>query len=437
MKHPGYFPFIQIAGLVLAAAAAGYFLATESTLYLTVAVPIVLWLAWKLMRTFYGTHNDLKRFVNAIQFSEFNISFRPQIRKGPYRDQFLRMEKAVKVCNERMQAREGRISFYDMLLNKIDFALIVADNEGKIVWINRTAIEIVGKPQPRCLKDIQKLSGELYNALGELLPGVIRIVRLQQTEREHNLALSSTAATIRGEELKIIAIKDIQPVLDETESNAWKKLIRILTHEIMNSVTPLISLSETFSDEQMEPDETMKKAMQAIYRRSKGLIRFVDNYKRITQVPAPNPEVCNLKEMIEDIDRLLRSQGIRFTYSLQPQTILMKADRGQLEQVLINLIKNAWEACKEKESPQVNIAVTLDERQQPGIVVEDNGEGILLDVLDKVFIPFFTTKKEGSGIGLALCRQIILAHHGKISIQSRPNEGTRVRISFGASRLLE
>ena len=234
--------------------------------------------------------------------------------------------------------------------------------------------------------------------------------------------------------MKLVSFKNIQSALEEHESDAWRKLIRVLTHEMMNSITPIISLSETLSEEDSEMNEkhytAMSRAMQTIYRRSKGLVDFVKNYQQLTRIPEPVPVDIPVSEMLSDINRLLKANGIDFTYNVVPKDIQLFADRAQMEQSLINLIKNAWEACCDSPLPYVNIDVYKNEYQKPVILISDNGCGIVPEALDKVFVPFFTTKTGGSGIGLSICRQIMNLHHGSISIESEVDKGTKVALRF-------
>jgi len=201
----------------------------------------------------------------------------------------------------------------------------------------------------------------------------------------------------------------------------------------MNSITPIISLAETFSeqDSTKEKDyELMSRAMQIIHRRSKGLVEFVGNYQKLTRIPAPVKNTFSAKEMMNDINHLLRADGIRFSCEIRPEEMTLFADRTQMEQVLINLIKNSWEACARNQSPEINVQIYKNEYQRPVIVVSDNGCGILPDVLDKIFVPFYTTKSGGSGIGLSICRQILISHGGTITVESELGKGTKVVMSL-------
>ncbi len=242
-------------------------------------------------------------------------------------------------------------------------------------------------------------------------------------------------------------------VMERNEMEAWQKLIRVLTHEIMNSITPILSLSETLSERSYEASKAkkatetnqaneknyqiMQQAMQTIHRRSKGLLEFVENYRKLTRLPAPVRENVSVNELFSHLQKLFPEPYINFilpdssTNTTQPAgNRILSIDRAQIEQVLINLIKNAIEACSTQEAPAIEIALQPSQPWQSIITVIDNGCGILPNAINEVFVPFYTTKQQGSGIGLSLCKQIMHNHGGKISVQSTPENGTCFTLQF-------
>lgn len=230
-------------------------------------------------------------------------------------------------------------------------------------------------------------------------------------------------------------------VVAEAETDAWQKLIRVLTHEIMNSIAPIISLSETVTERATsngmnEHDyEIMLKAMQTIHRRSKGLLDFVENYRKLTRIPAPVMQLFPVSSLFDDLQGLFPAGDVCFSFSVRPVELRLYADRTLIEQVLINLLKNAAEACSEESFPKVGIAAFRRDGV-PVITVSDNGSGIVLEALDKVFVPFFTTKQGGSGIGLSVCRQIMNRHGGSITVASEEEKGTVFTLQFPQTRIL-
>lgn len=228
-------------------------------------------------------------------------------------------------------------------------------------------------------------------------------------------------------------------VVAETENEAWQKLIRVLTHEIMNSIAPIISLSETVTERASlngmnEKDyEVMLQSIQTIHRRSKGLLNFVENYRRLTRIPAPVLSPFPVKDLFNDMQGLMQSESVSYVYRIEPPDLYLNADRELIEQVLINLSKNAVEASAGRPFPEVRIEAFRREGR-PVITVSDNGNGIVPEALDKIFVPFFTTKQGGSGIGLTICRQIINKHGGNITVASEMERGTVFTIQFPPTR---
>lgn len=216
---------------------------------------------------------------------------------------------------------------------------------------------------------------------------------------------------------------------------AWQKLIRVLTHEIMNSITPIISLADTLNERSQEhPDDArthtyIQQGLQVIYRRGKGLLEFVENYRKLTRISAPMKTEIPLEQFLSDLQRLYPE--LEVLYKCPSSQLTWYADRTQMEQVFINLLKNAHEACAHRSHPDIRIQVETH-AQELIFEISDNGEGMLPEVTERIFVPFFTTKNNGSGIGLTLCKQIISLHGGQISVQSTAGKGSRFRLSFPA-----
>ena len=262
----------------------------------------------------------------------------------------------------------------------------------------------------------------------------IPIIRIEQNSTVLEMAISCTKFATQGKEQQIISLKNIHSVLERNEMEAWQKLIRVLTHEIMNSITPIISLSETLSErgipEQLGEKEysIILQAMQTIHRRSKGLLEFVENYRRLTRIPAPVRTKVSIAELFMDLKKLFPEKYIHFETPLSELNLYI--DRAQIEQVLINLLKNAREACGKQADKNIRVTIITSPANNKIMTVSDNGEGILPDVLDKIFVPFFSTKTTGSGIGLSLCKQIMTLHEGSINVKSESGKGSRFILTF-------
>jgi signal transduction histidine kinase len=224
-------------------------------------------------------------------------------------------------------------------------------------------------------------------------------------------------------------LKNIRSILEENEMEAWQKLVRVLTHEIMNSITPIISLSDTLCEraiqQGMDEESLILQGMKTIHRRSKGLMNFVENYRKLSRLSSPVLAPVRIGELLGDIKKLFPSSKVRYVYKIEDADRKLMMDRSQMEQVLINLLKNASEACEESSNPEVVVETTYQEEKHIfQLSVTDNGCGILPEVVDRIFIPFFTTKPTGSGIGLSLCKQIVTMHGGSIRVTSEIGKGS-------------
>ncbi|MBN1111797.1 MAG: GHKL domain-containing protein, partial [Bacteroidales bacterium] len=291
-------------------------------------------------------------------------------------------------------------------------------------------------------------SPELVFSLLGLKPGENTLVKINEKDDLLQLVISGTEFKINDRVIILATIKNIQNELEEQEAESWQKIISVLTHEIMNSITPITSLSSTVSgmlklttsngDDSpvfdQETSEEIYMAVKTIHKRSSGLLDFVNTYRNLTRIPKPNFKIVRVGEVLSDLMPLFehesKNSNIKINYSIEPDDLKFSIDTNQIEQVLINLINNAVNALSDNDNGVIQINSFLNKRGRVTVQVSDNGKGILPDVLDKIFIPFFTTKKQGSGIGLSLSRQIMRMHGGAINVHSELNVGTTFTLTF-------
>ena len=319
---------------------------------------------------------------------------------------------------------EAQLLYYKTLMEKVDTAVMLATESGHVEWMNTCANTMIGEKRT------------LPEEVTKAMTNNEEIAKIDGKE----YAISHSPITIGGGNRIIIAIKDIQGAMERTEVDSWHKLVRVLTHEIMNSITPIISLSETLCDMANTDDsaETLTQGLDVIHRRSQGLLTFVENYRKLTRVAMPVKSELPIKEVFADLKKLYPQPYVTFEISCNEE-ICIFADRGQVEQVLINLLKNATEATSSLASPKIKCACRTEEKKGRNIVVlsvEDNGQGILPEVMERIFVPFFTTKKNGSGIGLSLCKQIMMNHGGEIRVESENEKGTKVTLTLSDAHAL-
>ena len=365
----------------------------------------------------------LRRLTDGLRYNDMMQTFHPPFKNKIMNEWAKELSESLKDFRGRLLAEEIKHQYYENLLNKVDTAVLVTDKAGHIEWMNQAAVTHLGQ--------ISQLPEALLRASAI---NDIPIIRIEQNSTVLEMAISCTKFVTQGKEQQIISLKNIHSVLERNEMEAWQKLIRVLTHEIMNSITPIISLSETLSERGIpkllgeKEYSIMLQAMQTIHRRSKGLLEFVENYRRLTRIPTPVCTKVSITELCMDLKKLFPEEYIHFEIPSSDLTLYI--DRAQIEQVLINLLKNAREACGRQSDKDIRVEVIISPAGNKLLTVSDNGEGILPDVLDKIFVPFFTTKTSGSGIGLSLCKQIMTLHEGSINVKSESGKGSKFILTF-------
>ncbi|MEG0455464.1 MAG: ATP-binding protein [Bacteroides sp.] len=364
----------------------------------------------------------MHRLVDSIRFNDLTQTFQPPFRDRSMRELAEELSQVIKSFRSQLLDEEVKHQFYENLLNKVDTAVLVADRNGCVLWMNQAATTQLGQ-EPQLPAELLKVPIREAQVIGVHRNGVLQ-----------EMAISSTLFVAQGKEQLLINLKNIHSVLERNEMEAWQKLIRVLTHEIMNSITPIISLSDTLTErsasQSMNENEyrIMLQAMQTIHRRSKGLLDFVENYRRLTRIPRPVCTYVNGNELLSDLQKLFMEADIRF--QLPEEELTLYIDRAQIEQIVINLIKNAREACIRISHPEITVNLAKDAFGSIVLTVRDNGEGILPEVMDKIFVPFFTTKTTGSGIGLSLCKQLMNLHGGTITACSEKGKGSCFTLTF-------
>ena len=286
------------------------------------------------------------------------------------------------------------------------------------------------------IDDLAAYHPELPARLRILHPGELSILQVRRQEDYSQLILSSMSFVVLNKPLTVVSMKNIRSVLENKETEAWQKLIRVLTHEIMNSMTPIVSLSELLKNKQAseeineEDREEMKQAIDTIFRRSSGLVRFVENYRKVTGIPTPGPEIIPVDSLFGNVVPLFKEETDTIRILPASSHLQVIADKTLIEQILINLIKNALDATKECADPQIELSAGINAEGKTFIQVKDNGTGIPADVQERIFIPFFTTKPVGSGIGLSISRQIMYMHKGSLTVISEAGKGSRFLLTF-------
>lgn len=415
--------FIITNTILLAVSTVGTIVSLQhSLIFMSVMLSVVCILT--IINIFRLQTRQTRMFANVIECISKNDF--ASIVKPPFRDKDMvklsnSISSVVQALKENAMNEQSKYHYYENLMNNVDTAVVTTDKNGRILWMNKYAASILGADTFKLPEDIQSAINS-HN----------KIIHRKNRNTTLELSISSVEIIVKGMKQYIITLNNIHYALERKEMEAWQKLIRVLTHEIMNSITPIISLSETLKERSKESDErgknqkAMVQGLDIINRRCKGLMEFVDNYRKLTRISSPIRSEINVKDFFNNISVLMASEYIYF--SVQEENMNWNADRVQMEQVFLNILKNAIEACKNTELPEITVSANYVNDKYIRFLIKDNGEGIMPEVKERIFVPFFTTKPEGSGIGLSLCKQIITLHNGNINVDSEIGKGTAFSI---------
>jgi nitrogen fixation/metabolism regulation signal transduction histidine kinase len=407
----------------------------------------------ELIRYIERSHRDLENFLLAIRQSDFSSLFPSLRNKG--KDDGLKQayHEILKVFQGLRSEKEFGHQYLQTVVEHIQIALICYDEKEEVQLMNEAAYQLFGKPYVKNIKALELTDKHLLETIRNLAAGRKELVKVTIQNATLHLSVQATAFKLGQKSYKLVSFQDIGSELEAQEVESWQKLIRVLTHEIMNSVIPIATLSSVInemlqekaiqnahhSQPEEEEDADIRNSLQTIENRSKGLVSFVRAYSSLTQTAKPVMREVKVAELFTRVYTLLRpgidKKGINFTILLLQDDLRIMADPELLEQVLINLILNAIDALEGREKPAIELTASINAGQQTVIQVKDNGAGIDEEVLQNIFVPFFTTKKKGSGIGLSLSKQIMLLHKGNITVQSAKGEGTVFRLLLSEPRL--
>ncbi len=409
---------------------------------------VIVFLAFSLIRYVDRTNRDLTSFLESIRFSEFTRSFQIEGMGSSFNELNKAFNDVINDFQKVRSEKEEHFHYLQSIVQNIDVSIIAYRKDGTVEMINKAAKKLFQIHSLKNIKGLEQLSPELVNNLLNISPGENTLVKVQDQDDILQLAIYATELKIKEKLIILATINNIQSVLEEQETEAWQKLIRVLTHEIMNSITPIASLSSTLEimlkgiteegnvKEDLDLDSVLEiqQALQTINKRSTGLLHFVNTYRNLTRIPKPNFKIFPVKELFNNIHLLMEEElsesKINFITRIDPDNLMVSADEQLIEQVIINLIRNSVHALDDNPKPTIELKAFYNKRSRVTIQVADNGTGILPEVLDKIFIPFFTTKQSGSGIGLSLSRQILRLHNGTISAHSVPNTETVFTLTF-------
>lgn len=382
-------------------------------------------------------NRKMKRLFESIQYQDFAITFKADNQMGKsFEDLNSDLNAVINSFNLVRAEREATLHFINAIIQQINVGILSYNVDGKIEINNQEANKLLKVYRLKHLKDIEKQSQVLYDCIVSLKPGESRLLTLS----DNDLSFSVTEIQMRGKKIRLVAIHNIRSELQVRELEAWQNLTKVLRHEIMNSVTPIVSLAETMKDiveteikasnqKEEESIKDLKEALQTVQRRGNGIMKFVNAYREFTSIPLPNKSLVFVSDLFRTIEGIFALKAGENTIKLSFEIVNdfeTVIDSDQIEQVLINLIKNAFEA---ENASEISVKGYLNQTIKT-IEIADNGKGIDKDIQEKIFIPFYTTKKTGSGIGLSLSRQIMQLNDGNINFFENHPSGSIFVLQF-------
>jgi two-component system nitrogen regulation sensor histidine kinase NtrY len=427
--------------------AAAWFLVKQNYLYLGLLVTAMIFLMYDIYRMLKKAQDEVQEFVESIHYRDFSRYFNVKHAPAelqPLRQGFNEINSTFKVISKE---KEVQYQYLQKILELVDTGIISYETEsGELNWMNDTFKKMMDIPYLKTIHSLEKRDHSLYNEAISIRPGEAKVVAITKENRQIKILLAATMFQTEGKINKVIACQNINEALDETEARAWQKLLSVMTHEIMNSVAPISSLAATLKNRLAQSNafaasgsgnsgnmDDLELGLETIQRRSEGLLKFTETYRNLNKITNPNLKKVFVRDLFETLHTLMQptldQKKVELEVILKDPHLAVAVDINLIEQVLINLLVNALEAVKEKPHPRI-ILSALHENNKLLIKVADNGGGISPELLDKIFIPFFSTKKSGSGIGLSLCKQIMLLHKGNIQVQSREAEGSVFTLLF-------
>lgn len=403
---------------------------TAIHIILTIVAAIVLTAVVSVMLTSRRMRRKVAYMLDALEDKELNFRFdEKRLRDRRFNRTLNRLRNIFD--KERREILEQE-QYYGLMLDHVRTGVAVIEADGRVNWCNKTALSMLGIATFSHIRQLRTVSESLYEAFSKVTGMNEERASFFNEAGKKTIALTASGAKIGGKNVKVVAFNDISDEMADNEQESWTRLIRVLTHEIMNTVTPIASLSETLykylDKESSACSPELLTGLETISQSSRGLIRFVESYRNLTRVAAPSKKAFALKELIDRVFQLTGRQtaGVSCTYVEKSDDILLYADENQISQILVNLVKNACQAGADK----IEITAEIDISENIIINVANNGRPISKESQEEIFVPFYTTKQDGTGIGLSLSRQIMRLHNGSLRLSRSDEKSTVFTLQF-------
>ena len=428
-------------GIVLRNLGHGYYYTLGGIIFL------ILLQSWLLVNSVNKTNSDLEKFFSAVQDHDSSVRFSKKTMNSSFSKLYDRMNSLNIILQNAGIENERTDQFLQSVVDHVDIGLLSYDVNGKIEIYNRAAKRYLKVNQLSQLPSVKEVNDEIFNIITSIKPGQEILHKMIIDNLLQSILVKATELKFENNVIKLVSFQDITSELDKKELESWQKIIRVLTHEIMNSISPITSLTSVISgyfkkkgDDSPVPPELIDhlvisktlSGLDTIEETGKGLLDFVDKYRKLTLIPKPALSRFLIVSLFFKCKMLMESnvsKNIRIIQDVNPEGLTLEADYAQVEQILINLIRNAADALSGNKNGTIHMkALYADDSVI--VQVEDNGTGISDDIIEDIFVPFYTTKENGSGIGLSLSKQIMQNHGGTISVNSAPDKGSRFTLKF-------
>jgi two-component system nitrogen regulation sensor histidine kinase NtrY len=404
-------------------------------------------LTFGLISYLNATNKNLRYFFDSVKNDDSSLSFPVDSKNKSLKELYKSMNRVNSQIQQLKIENREREQYFGKILEHIATGILTYNNKGFILHANSSAKRLLSAEVLTHLKQLSRIDEKLYESIKNLKPDERKLISMTTKNGETQLSLKSASFRTGENELIILAVQDIKNELDEKELESWMRLIRVLMHEIMNSIAPITSLSESLTNiystggKPVETEQITNKTisttlqgLNVIKEQGKGLMAFVESYRKLTRIPKPEKKLFKVSDLLSRIEILNNSMeklnNCTLSYHLSDPDLEIFGDENLISQVLINLIKNAIEANENNPNGKINIIADTNQDHKPEICISDNGPGISEENLEQIFVPFFTTREKGTGIGLSISKQIIGAHGGSLKVRSIPNIETIFCLSF-------
>ena len=413
--------------------------------YGLVLLPFIVYQCYKLIVINKKWLTEFQELVEAIRYRDFSRRFYSRRSPRYLQKMYEGFNEICDTITDINREKELQHQYLQKIIEMVDTGILsYRIDTGEVLWMNRSLKNLLGIPTLKNFHGLQKRNEPLFEHLQELINNRNTVIPITRNGIQSKALVAAGTFTLQETQYRLLAFQNVNEALDEAESKAWQRLLNVMTHEIMNSVAPVASLAGTLKnlltrtkDETVSAEsvvEDIELGIDTIMRRSEGLLSFAETYRNLNRITELNISKVQIGSLFEHISQLmlpsLTQKNIDLEVILKDHLMSIEADASLVEQVMINLILNAIEAVKGRPEPHIILSAILNDEKRPTIKVTDNGSGISDDVMDKIFIPFFSTRKNGNGIGLSLCKQIMMLHHGNIHVQSVVGEGTCFSLLF-------